>query len=61
MKELLPQKLFIQLSNSEIVNIAQIKEFSLSPAGSYQVDLSNGRKTYTSKRYAQRIRKELLK
>lgn len=61
MKEILPQKLFIQLSNSEIVNVTQIKAFSLSSTGSYQVDLSNGRRTYTSRRYAQIIRKELLK
>uniref|UniRef100_UPI00366EBF51 LytTR family DNA-binding domain-containing protein n=1 Tax=Phytohabitans flavus TaxID=1076124 RepID=UPI00366EBF51 len=54
-------KLFIQLSNSEIVNVTQIKAFSLSSTGSYQVDLSNGRRTYTSRRYAQIIRKELLK
>ena len=61
MKEILPPKLFIQLSNSEIVNVTQIKAFSLSSTGSYQVDLSNGRRTYTSRRYAQIIRKELLK
>lgn len=40
MKKVLPKTLFVQLSNSEIVNISQIKEFSLSQTGSYQVGLS---------------------
>lgn len=61
MKELLPSALFLQLSNSEIVNISQIKEFNLTKSGNYQVNLLNGTVTYTSRRYAQLIRKELLK
>ncbi|MFT9005518.1 MAG: LytTR family DNA-binding domain-containing protein [Liquorilactobacillus hordei] len=58
---LLPKQIFLQISSSEIVNITQIKEFSLSQTGVYQVNLLNGRKTYTSRRYAQAIRKEFLK
>ncbi|MDV7715911.1 LytTR family transcriptional regulator [Oenococcus oeni] len=61
MKTVIPKSLFIQISNSEIVNISQIKNFSLSQTGIYQVNLLNGRKTYTSRRYTQIIRKELLK
>lgn len=59
--ELLPAELFIQVSSAEIVSIAQIKDFSLSKTGIYQVNLINGRQTYTSRRYTQKIRRALLK
>lgn len=59
-KAILPTQLFIQLSSSEIVNFLQIKYFSLSKSGIYQVTLKNGKQTFTSRRYAQKIRKELL-
>lgn len=61
LKTLLPSSLFFQLSNSEIVNISQIKNFGLSQTGIYQVNLLNGRQTYTSRRYTQAIKRELLK
>lgn len=61
LKELLPSRLFIQISSSEIVNISQIKDFSLSKTGIYQVELLDGSRTFTSRRYAQKIRRGLLK
>ena len=61
LKELLPSRLFIQISSSEIVNLSQIKDFSLSKTGIYQVELLDGSQTFTSRRYAQKIRRELLK
>lgn len=61
LKELLPSRLFIQISSSEIVNLSQIKDFSLSKTGIYQVELLDGSQTFTSRRYAQKIRRGLLK
>ncbi|HAT54350.1 MAG TPA: hypothetical protein DCW31_03760 [Lactobacillus sp.] len=56
----LPHDLFIRISNSEIIRIAWIKEFALTPTGMYKVILRDGQQTYTSRRYARQIRKELL-
>ncbi|MCF6165217.1 hypothetical protein LROSL1_2504 [Furfurilactobacillus rossiae] len=56
----LPHNLFIRTSSSEIIRIAWIKEFVLTPTGMYQIILRDGQQTYTSRRYTREIRKELL-
>ena len=59
-KFLLPTQLFVQISSSEIVNFSYIQEFALAQNGIYQVILKNGKMTYTSRRYMQKIKKEYL-
>lgn len=59
-KLLLPTQLFVQISSSEIVNFSYIQEFALAQNGIYQVILKNGKMTYTSPRYMQKIKKEYL-
>ncbi|BDR60340.1 LytTR family DNA-binding domain-containing protein [Lactobacillus xylocopicola] len=59
-RELLPYRLFVQISSSEILNFSCIQEFALTRNGIYQVILKNGKTTYTSRRYMQVINKEYL-
>ncbi|WP_395319654.1 LytTR family DNA-binding domain-containing protein [Fructilactobacillus frigidiflavus] len=55
----LPKKMFLQVSSAEIVNINQIDYFSLSKAGRYQINLTNGALTYASRRFVKIIKEEL--
>ncbi|WEV51298.1 LytTR family DNA-binding domain-containing protein [Lactobacillus sp. ESL0731] len=61
LSERLPPDTFIQISSSEIVSIASIDSLALTKTGSYQVNLTNGETTFTSRRYMQKLRKEFLK
>ncbi|BDR57388.1 LytTR family DNA-binding domain-containing protein [Xylocopilactobacillus apis] len=58
LRHLLSERLFLQISSSEIVNISQIANFSLTKNGIYQVNFKNGKITYASRRYMQKIKKE---
>jgi len=58
---LLPTNLFLRVSQSEIIRIAFIKNFSLTKAGMYQVNLRDGTTTFASRRYTQKLRKDVLK
>lgn len=58
-EERLDCKTFVRISNSEIVNLKEVKNFDLSFAGTICVALSNGTVTYVSRRYVSRI-KQLL-
>ncbi len=58
-EERLDCKTFVRISNSEIVNLKEVKNFDLSFAGTICVTLSNGTVTYVSRRYVSRI-KQLL-
>lgn len=55
----LDKRWFVRISNSEIVNLKQVKGFDLSLAGTIRVSLSNGTTTYVSRRYVSKI-KEVL-
>ncbi|CAM3097001.1 LytTr DNA-binding domain-containing protein [Lactobacillus bombicola] len=59
-KSILPQRVFIQVSSSEIVNFSCIQEFALTRNGIYQIIFKNGHTTYSSRRYMQKIKKEFL-
>lgn len=59
--EILPTNLFLRVSQSEIIRIAFIKDFSLTKAGMYQVNLRDGSTTFASRRYTQKLRKDVLK
>ena len=50
---------FVQISNSEIINLKKVKRFDLSFSGTICVALSNGTVTYVSRRYVAKI-KQLL-
>ncbi|WP_429971760.1 LytTR family DNA-binding domain-containing protein [Fructilactobacillus sp. Tb1] len=55
----LPTKMFIQVSSSEIINTNKIDHFSLSQAGRYQINLTNGELAYASRRFVKTIKEEL--
>ena len=50
---------FVRISNSEIVNLKKVKSFDLSFTGTICVVLSDGSKTYASRRYVAKL-KEVL-
>lgn len=58
-EEQLNEKGFVRISNSDLVNLAQVRRFDLSLAGTIHVQLSNGTETYVSRRYVTKI-KQLL-
>lgn len=49
----------IRISNSEIINPDYIKDLELSLAGTIKVNLKNGGKTYTSRRYMKEFKRRL--
>lgn len=58
-EERLNQKLFVRISNSEIINLRKVENFDLSFTGTICVKLSNGTLTYVSRRYVSKIKKLL--
>ena len=50
---------FVRISNSEIINLKQVRSFDLSFAGTICVTLNDGSKAYVSRRYVPKI-KEVL-
>ena len=58
-EERLKQRQFVRISNSEIINLKKARSFDLSFTGTICVTLSDGSKTYVSRRYVSRI-KEVL-
>ncbi len=47
---------FVRISNSEIINIKKAKKFDLSMVGTIGVALSNGDKSFVSRRYVTKIK-----
>ena len=58
-EERLKPQLFVRISNSEIINLKKVKSFDLSFTGTICVVLSDGSKTYASRRYVGKL-KEVL-
>ena len=58
-EERLKQRQFVRISNSEIISLKKAKSFDLSFSGTICVTLSDGSKTYVSRRYVSRIREVL--
>ena len=52
---------FIKISQSEIVNLRHVKGWSLSKSGIITIEMVNGIKSFTSRRYARQIREVLRK
>lgn len=50
---------FVRISNSEIINLKRVKNFDLSFTGTICVELTNGTRTYASRRYVSKIKKTL--
>lgn len=55
----LDSRMFVRISNGEIINLKKVGGFDLSFAGTICVSLSNGTVTYVSRRYVSKI-KQLL-
>ena len=56
--ELLPAD-FLQISQSEIINIKQIDHLKLTGSGLIQIAMKNGLITYSSRRYLKAIKEKL--
>ncbi len=54
-----PNKTFIRISNSEIVNFSKVKSLDLSITGTITLKFKNGEKTYVSRRYVDKIKTHL--
>ncbi|MDR3085860.1 MAG: LytTR family transcriptional regulator [Christensenellaceae bacterium] len=50
---------FVRISNSEIVNLKEVRDFDMNLSGTIRVRLKDGSSTYVSRRYVARI-KEIL-
>jgi len=59
LEERLDGKRFVRISNAEIVNLAWIRGFDLSLAGTICVRMKNGAATYVSRRYVAKIKQVL--
>ena len=59
LEERLDKRIFVRISNSEIVNLRSVKGFDLSYTGTIRVSLCNGQSTFVSRRYVARIKKVL--
>ncbi len=59
LEERLDRRKFVRISNSEIVNLREVKGFDLSFSGTICVTLRDGTVTYVSRRYVSKIKKIL--
>ena len=59
LEERLDAKLFVRISNSEIVNLKYVRRFDLSMAGTICVKLKDGSVAYVSRRYVSKIKRIL--
>ncbi len=59
LEERLDARRFVRISNSEIINLRQVRSFDLSLTGTVCVKLMNGATTYVSRRYVARVKKLL--
>lgn len=57
--EQLPE-VFLQISQSEIINTQKIQELKQTPNGMVQILLKNGSETFSSRRYLKSIKEKLL-
>ncbi len=56
----LPERNFVRISKSEIVNIRKIKNLDMSVTGTIRLIMKNGYETYVSRRNVAKIKEKLL-
>lgn len=54
--ELLTDPSFLRISNSELINFKKVRSMNMSISGTISILLSNGAKTYVSRRYVAKIK-----
>lgn len=59
LEQKLDRRSFVRISNSEIVNLNQVKSFDLSFTGTICIRLSDGTVSYVSRRYVSKIKQVL--
>ena len=59
LEEMLDNRMFLRISNSEIVNLKKIEKLDLSFVGTICIKLNNGKTTYVSRRYVPKIKQIL--
>ena len=59
LEEMLSGGSFVRISNSEIVNFSHVKNLDTSISGTISLRMTNGDKTYVSRRYVSKIKKYL--
>ena len=59
LEEQLDSKVFVRISNSEIINLKKVRGFDFSFSGTICVHLNNGETTYVSRRYVSKIKQVL--
>ncbi len=59
LEERLDPRRFVRISNSEIINLRQVRSFDLSLTGTVCVKLMNGATTYVSRRHVAKVKKLL--
>jgi len=59
LEERLDRRVFVRISNSEIISLKKVKGFDLNLSGTIRVSLSDGSAAYVSRRYVKRIRQVL--
>ena len=59
LEERLDKRLFVRISNSEIVNLKKIVRLDLSISGTICVELNNQTNAYVSRRYVTKIKQAL--
>ncbi len=59
LENILDSRVFMRISNSEIINLRQVKRMDTSLMGTICVSMKNGTQTYASRRYVALIRKKL--
>ncbi len=59
LEEALDSRVFMRISNSEIINLRKVKRMDTSLTGTICVSMKNGTMTYASRRYVALIRKKL--
>lgn len=59
LEDRLDKRKFVRISNSEIINLGQVRRFDLRMTGTICVSLKNGAVTYVSRRYVTKIKQVL--
>ncbi len=59
MEEQLDPKLFVRISQSELINLKQVEKFELNLQGTICVKFKNGQVSYVARRHVVRIKKTL--